>query len=710
MPADANAMHCLRQQQQQKQDVQAKAQPLKQPAQQSMPNSAKGTLPKADPPQAGISVTAMPAPSDAKQPIKPAEAQAKSAAANQASSEPSRWPGSRSQAAVADANAVHGVAAVVVRAGRSMSCSGSTAMRQHAAKKLTFQQLTLARKPHAGSATDGGKPAQSARQKPVGQAKSVEVGANSFQAVPESRLARHEVAEQVTDAVAASGTAAPSVPAAQAGPINHKGSGQSPQQQSTHQSEGVQQHVQPEGKGQRPKRADQQHGLQQQAAASQQAQGSSEQQWQVAISQLHTLAEKHSQDSQDNADASADGAASAGIAVQPDDHLVVRPLAVPTGQPNQSEVAISDVAGMPCKLQKAQADTSSAADQLPAMTHARQALQHSNQAAVSRPLHGNCQAVTQQQQQMLQSNTQQASPSAHAAMPPGCVAHPETSETAGKVPTTAAEADLISLFRAALHGYTGLTGLRQVMPQQRQQQGQTYGQTSEQGLGQRPRLDPIQELAGRLQGQGYKRKAPEEEPAQGSMHPGDGHGMRQGGASCKRQRLPTPELAKPGIQPAQTDMQSCSASMSPIKSLQVQETIHPTAYHTVGRAGAQPCGKAANVDAEFQILVKSAANARAGCGVAPAPAAEAGSEAAEAAALAGPAVVLPGAIDEGSEGQNDSQGQPRGLRLDLSSEEDPLLCTQRMPPSQGASLCCAAAVSSFLLSTCCFSSLPASKC
>jgi len=125
----------------------------------------------------------------------------------------------------------------------------------------------------------------------------------------------------------------------------------------------------------------------------------------------------------------------------------------------------------------------------------------------------------------------------------------------------------------------------------------------------------------------------------------------------------------------------------------MQETIHTTAAHTVGRAGAQPCVKPANTDAQFQVLAKSAADVRAGCGVA--PSAEAGTEVKEAAAVAGPAVVLPGAIDEASAGQDDSQGQPGGLRLDLSSEEDPLLCTQRMPPSQGESLCCAAAVGSF---------------
>ena len=696
LPAGASPMHCSLLQQ----GVKAKAQSA---TQQSMPNSAKGTLPKAVPQQAGTNVTAMPAQSTAKQPIKAAEAQATSAAANQASSEPSRWPGSCSQAAVADANAVHGVAAVVVRARQSKSCSGSSAMRQHAAKKLTFQQLTLAKKPHAGSGTGDGKPAQSARQISVGQAKSIEVGANGSPAVPESRPARQEVAEQATAAVAASGTAAPSVLAAQAGPINHKGSRQSPPQQSTHQIESVQQHVYPEGTGRQRERADQQHGLQQQAAAGEQADGSSEQQWEAAISQLHTLAEKHSQDSQDNADASADGAASAGVAVRPDNHLVVRPLAVPTGQPNQSEAAVPDMAGMPCKLQTAEGDTSSAADQAPATSHAKQAWKDSNQAAVSSALHSNPQAVTQQQQ-LPKANTQQASLLAHAAMP-GCVGQPETSGATGKVPAAPAEADAISLFRAALHGYTGLSGLRQVMRQQRQQQGQnsaegqarscaqTDGQTLEQGLGQGPMLDPIQELARRLQGQGQKRKAPEEEPAQGSMHPGTGHGMRHGGASCKRQRLPTPELAKSGIQPAQTDMQSCSASLSPIKGLQMQETIHPTAAHTVGRAGAQPCVKPANTDAQFQVLAKSAADVRAGCGVA--PSAEAGTEVKEAAAVAGPAVVLPGAIDEASAGQDDSQGQPGGLRLDLSSEEDPLLCTQRMPPSQGKSLCCAAAVGSF---------------
>ncbi|KAL0035738.1 hypothetical protein WJX77_000923 [Trebouxia sp. C0004] len=687
VPADASLMQPLQQQQQQREGVKAKAQPMKQLAQQSMPNSGKGTLPKAHPAQAGTNVTAMPAPSDAKQPIKPAEVQIKSAAANQASSEPSRWPGSCGQAGVADANAVHGVAAVVARARRSKSCSGSSAMRQHAAKKLTFQQLTLARKPHTGSASGDGKPAQSARQKPFGQAKRID--ANVSSAVPKSRLASQEVAEQATAAVAASGTAAPSASAAQAGPINHKASRQSAPQQRTHQTESFQQRVHPEGTGKRPARAVQQHGLQQQAAAAKQAEGSSEQQWQAAISQLHTLAEKHSQDSQDNGDASADGAASAGVEIRPDNQLAVRPLAVPTGQPNQSEATVSDMADMPCKLQTAQGDTSSAADQAPAMSHAKQALKGSNQAAVSGALHGNSQAVTQQQR-LPEANTQQASLLAHAVMP-GYVGVGQP-ETAGKVAAAPAGADPISLFRAALHGYTGHSGLRQVMPQQRQQQGQTSaegqargfaqtgGQSSEHGLGQGPRLDPDQDLACRLQGQGQKRKAPEEEPAQGSMHPGNGHGMWHGGASSKRRRLHTPDLAKSGIQPAQTDMQSCSASLSPIKGLQMHETV-PTAADTVGRAGAQPCVHPANTDARFQVLAKSAADAKAGCELM--PAAEAGTEAKEA--VAGPAVVLPGATDEASEGQDCSQGQPGGLRLDLSSEEDPLLCTQRMPPSQGGS-------------------------
>ncbi|KAA6425544.1 MAG: hypothetical protein FRX49_04441 [Trebouxia sp. A1-2] len=682
LPADASAMHCLQQRQRRQQSVKAKAQTIKQPAQQSMPNSAKGNLPKADPQQAGTNVTAMPAHSDAKQPIKPADAQAKPAAANQASSEPSRWPGSCSQAAVADANALHGVAAVVVRARRSKSCSGSTAMQQHAAKKLMFQQLTLARKPHADSAMGDGKPVQSARQKPLGQAKRIDAHVSST--VTESWLARQEVAEQAMAAMAASAMAAPLVPVAQASPINHKGSRQSALQQS------VQQHVHPEGTGQHPERADQQRGLQQKAAAGKQAEGSSEQQWQAAISQLHTLAEKHSQDSQDNADASADGAASAGIAVQRNDHLVVRPLAVTTGKFNQSEAAVPDVAGMPCKLQTAQVDTSSAADQVPAMAHAKDALNDSNPAAVSGALHDDSQAVTQQQR-LHKAKAQQASLSQYAAVA-GCVGQPETIETAGKASAAAAGPDIISLFRAALHGYPGLSELRQVMPQQRQQHGQnsaegqargfahTNGQISEQGLGQRPRLDPIPDIACRLQGQGQKRKAPEEEPAQGSMHPGHGHDMMDGGSSCKRQHLPAPELAKSGIQPAHTNVQPCSASLSPIKGLQMQEAVHPTAADTAGCARARPCVQPAKTDAQIQVLVKSASDARAGCGVA--PAAEVGSEATEAAAVAAPAVVVP---IEVSARQDDSQGQPGGLRLDLSSEEDLLLCTQRIPSSQGGS-------------------------
>ena len=53
-----------------------------------------------------------------------------------------------------------------------------------------------------------------------------------------------------------------------------------------------------------------------------------------------------------------------------------------------------------------------------------------------------------------------------------------------------------------------------------------------------------------------------------------------------------------------------------------------------------------------------------------------------AAAVATAAAV--GSDPPGSSSVEGSQAQQNGLRLDLSSEEDPLLCTQRLPSSQGA--------------------------
>ena len=658
----------------QQQHAEAKALSTGHPAELDRPNGPQPVPAIAHCQQAGTvlatkGATGKPAKSRCKPAVTAAAAQtgsaSASASAQQAMTVPNRWPGSCSQGVLVDANEVHGMAAVVVRARRATSCSGSSALRQHAAKKLTFRQLTLAGQPMAGCASGEGRAAQSVdkRHRQASLVKHSAPDAQASAAAAESRPKRQQSAGQVDIVTAASAQAARAKGAAAdtGNKLQQAHPGQS--QLNNDQLPSAQQH----------KSADQQRRPQQEEAVPEQAEGGSQQQWETAISQLHVLAEKHSQDSQDNANAGISSHA------QPTCKAEASPPAdVPEAWAHQTEAGFRDAAGKAAEMNSAQAQF--------ALVQAGPTTKVRDQAAVSSSLHSAAQTAPRQQQ-LPEANTQQGAVLASSARP-GWAGQPGTYQAVGHTAAAPARAEAGSVPKAARRDYTGFSHLKQVMRQQKQQQavhqcpsqgkGQTagqsqgltsksvHGQTSKQGKEQGSRQDQVQ---------GQKRKCAETEDAlqNCSVHAEEG--------SCKRPCLQAPQLARSGSLPAQADEQLCLVDASHIAGIPQQGAMRQGTAPTAELAGEHVCLNPSSTggrSAGAELLVNLAAGAAA--------MALPDAEVLTAAAVAEPVAIL-GIIEGGAKVQEASQGQAGVLRLDLSSEEDPLLCTQRMPSSQGWRSC-----------------------
>ncbi|KAL3148925.1 hypothetical protein ABBQ32_001791 [Trebouxia sp. C0010 RCD-2024] len=583
------------------------------------------------------------------------------------------WPGSCSQGPVADANRLHGIAAVAVPPRRSQSCSAGK--RQHTAKKLIFQQLSLAQQ---ANSSPGRAPATTAahrdavdvaKQQPVVAVKQTAAAVDGV-LVP--------LAE--THAKAADAGLAGKRPGRQAVAVRLAGSqGVSAARQDAKAAAALCQKEGPAASG------PEQHG----PAGSDgpcphpeadKASSGSQEQWETVISKLRRLAQKHSQDSQENA-----AAMDTDMTPEAGDMLEHRPV--------------------------------HADEQPPAHNRHPASLRSHLLHVACRPSH-----VEKLQQQV-------AVPGRPAAV------YPAVPGTAGQlqVPT-----DHPGIGAQALQGepvpkpstgnYTALSHAKGVMRQQKQQlletdplmdTGQkpgnsmimTASQAPLQHSWQAPNVKPEQ-LEGRQAEPAQKRKRLEAVVKPDGLGEGAAH-VPSAHLPCKKQRLSASghqrshSPAAQGCQSTERHSLVCSKRQtgaakpsSPVASDQGephQRIRAATVLNTAPMlrqlvAWAPECeanSECVGVRHNFQQLPCALPVAVEG-GQLPAASATVGVavkalvKEAAAGPLMGEAMVLPPAGQQ-DKSQAGSEPQQGGLRLDLSSEEDPLLCTQKVPSSQGNS-------------------------
>ena len=637
-----------------------------------------------------------------------------------------RWPGSCSQGTVADANHLHGVAAVVVRAQRSKSCSAGG--RQHTAKKLVFQQVSLAQQsslqgPDASAqafrvapATAAGSDAEAGAAR---QSAALKQAADAGMVAAPTRQARQEVGgpsggqtgadlaeAAVTAEPQAASNAKPGVPAAAAVSQQERSIASVSQQHKHAGSDGLGQHTEAD-KGS----------------------SGSQEQWKTAVSKLHSLAEKHSQDSQE--------------AVATDSASNTNPEGPGPWQEHRPAPA----------------------DEQP---HARKGDSATPGSHVP-PVAGKSRHVQRLQQQV-------AMPVARAAALLGAAGQPQAAVDNSSTGVQACEGELVS--KAGAEGYTGLSRLRALMRQKQKQQlgtdplmdtgqksvscvtaavglkqvqniatapqlGQQRPQQNTAEAAQRgqqhpqraPSMERTHQLGEALAEQGHKRKRLEA----GACDQVKPHStataspMASAQAPCKRQCLPvisthgshspaahecnnaerhslvygkrpvgaahpsavnvTPHPSGPpqagGDSASMHDRvpqiawpRGCEPNLAPALQHDSQQLppALPVASATGGKDSAAVA--AANVENAVKAAVRETAAAaqvlvgEAAGGVLPVMAAVGISLVGEAAGE-GPL------IGQQDRSQGGSEAQQGGLRLDLSSEEDPLLCTQKLPSSQG---------------------------
>ena len=637
-----------------------------------------------------------------------------------------RWPGSCSQGAVADANRLHGVAAVVVRAQRSKSCSAGG--RQHTAKKLVFHQVSLAQQSslpgtsaqalRAAPATAAGSDAKTgaARQSAASEeaADAGAVAASKCQARQEVfDLSGGQTGAKLAEAAVTSGPQAASnaragVPAA-AAVSQQAGSVASVSQRHKHAgSDGLGPHTEAD-KGST----------------------GSQDQWETAVSKLHSLAEKHSQGSQE------------GAAVDSARNISCEG----PGPWQEHRAAPADE----------QTNTRKGGSATPG-SHAP-------------PVAGKPRHVQGLQQQV-------AMPVAWTVALSDAAGQPQAPIDNSSTGVQACQGELLG--KAGQEGYTGLSRLRALMLQQKQKQKQQLGTDPLMDTGQNPSssgtvaagLKKVQNTAGAPQlGQQHPQQKTAGAPQREQQHPQRAASMERphplGEAfaeqGCKRKRLEAGACDQAAPLSAATALHMASAQ-APCKRqcLPVSSThsSHGPAAHGCNNAGrhslvygkrsadaaqpSSPTAPAKGGSASMHDRVPQVAWPR-GCepNLAPAlqhdsqqlapalPVASAtgGKDSAAAAAAnvenvvkavvhetaaaaatevlvgkaaggvppVGAAVGIPLVGEAAGEvplvGQQDrsqggSEAQQGGLRLDLSSEEDPLLCTQKLPSSQGTAPKC----------------------
>ena len=680
------------------------------------PMAAKHTLAAAHPSSAAApqqaEQTALPAKDDLET-LAGAAAASRQAVCRQRST---RWPGNCSQAISGDANDLHGVAAVVVRARRAKSCSATG--RQHTAKKLVFQQRRLAQQPslQTGAPTSAFNPQLTnspdsaakagSAYKPTLPLPAVMCAVHDHQQEPvhnrhqeSSLVGVHALASsqaRSTIAQASVKAAQASLPAAMPGALHTV-------TDATAAPALCQRHEAPSAPDQR--RTADQTDLQRQCThreaeqANAGSQGSQEQ-WETAINKLRRLAEKHSQDSQD--DPPAESAAG------------VDPRAAGTGEQRAVSAAAREDSVRPDHNLNPSAggpglQRQTAALKLPvAQTSAVSATGHPGQvppgkpsvtARVSRSIPvpkvytglSQSRALMRQQRQQVQA--------------------PESVQHTAQMPNADASA---------------VSGQVQKAEQQLQQPG------SNTLLCQQPEAQQGHQAVACTQGQqGHKRKWPEADPAaEGSPRAANPASAQM---PCKKQRLPVSSSKGPhsiaaddhrGAAPDMTlhSQQLAGASHAPSSLLPGQsaladgtgtDTSHENMPSQVVAwpvhcKPKQMSAQKPRLDLPPTALPKAAAvmakaataadSAFVGASAKQAAAAAVGSEAAalsaqaamvtvtggEVAAEAGRAEAAAVAVAEQQDrSQGGSEAPLAGFRLDLSSEEDPLLCTQRLPSSQG---------------------------
>ncbi|KAL3133448.1 hypothetical protein ABBQ38_007311 [Trebouxia sp. C0009 RCD-2024] len=587
-----------------------------------------------------------------------------------------RWPGSCSQGPVADANRLHGIAAIAVPPRRSKSCSAGK--RQHTAKKLIFQQLSLAQQASsspscrapAATAADRGA-VDVAEQQPVVAVKQTACAVGGM-AVPsadthakalEAGIAGKRLGRQTVEVrlAGSQGVSAARQDAKAAAALCQK---EGPA------ASGTEQHGPAGSDGQYPH------------PEADKASGGSQEQWETAISKLRRLAQKHSQDSHENA-----AAMDTATDMTPEAGALMEQRPVP------------------------------ADEQPPA--HNR------NPASLrSHLLHAACGPSRDEKLQQ-----QVAVPGRPAAM------HPALPGTAGQLqlPT-----DHPGIGAKALQGepapkpgpgdYTALSHAKGVMRQQKQQQlepdplpdtGQKPGSssmvlTAPQAPQQHPRQAPSmkpRQPGGRHAEHAQKRKRLEADAC--AVVKPQSAGEVAAHLPCKKQRLLAsghqrshPPAAQ-GYQSTERHSLVCgkrqTGAATPCDSgasdqggpqqregaATVQNTAPMPCQLVAWPPNCEPNPACVGIRHDSQQLPRALPVAVAvGVGHLPAASAAVGvsvkavvSQAAMGL-LMGEAMVLPpaGQQDKSQGGSEPHQG---GLRLDLSSEEDPLLCTQKLPSSQG---------------------------
>ena len=479
--------------------------------------------------------------------------------------------------------------------------------------------------------------------------------------------------------------------------------------------------------------AGQQQQRQQEDISLQQAEAGSQQLWEAAIDQLHSLAGKHSQDSQDNVDAACDPKA-VGATLYAQEGTTALEV---QGNRQQQAAVVQDARGKPAELAICQAGAAAAsAERMPCG-------QAASRQAEAAP----------QPQPATNHVLQESEQAGQESVPPGFALSGQggCEQTAEHAPVMLDRTEASGMVDAVQHSYTGLSRLRLVMRQRRQQPGQNKvqgqghsldqipgqlqaedqglisGQGQQQTLGhgpttrqvQTPHLSQLQEQElgqGHVQGQGQKRKCPDKDNDMGKQQRSDAQDLTSRGQRCKRQCLQAAELAKANSLPAHSarhtrpswlyssthPQQQGSAASKPAQQrdsaaaacLQVQPaSAFPNPQDAAPSVVSDPAGDnqlepgSCTLGMPAEAATTAAEVMQATGAVTTTTRAEPPAGAGTAAARATQDRLVARAGDRGSAGQEGSEGQQGGLRLDLSSEEDPLQCTQRLPSSQGAFLC-----------------------
>ena len=599
-----------------------------------------------------------------------------------------RWPGSCSQGAVADANHLHGVAAAAVRPHRSKSCSAGG--RQHTAKKLVFKQLSLAQPPFLQSSG----PVQ---------------GCNAFSTQAAASVAMCGTAQQpvvaLKQAVDASAVAAPKQQAGQ-GPVGVLLPSTAPTGVNLAEA-GVA--AVPHGvshtTSDTPAAAvSHQHGpagSDRQCTEADKANSGSQEQWETAVSKLSSLAQKHSQVSQDMGTA-----INTATDMLPESGAMQEHKSMPTDEQHLARKGGTAFLG---------------SGLLP--------VAHS-------PMHGK-----RLQQQVAAPGRSTAQVVALA----GTAGQLQVPINASSSITQASQG--APMPKVGAQGYTGLSRLRAIMRDQKQQQQQHRLETDPlKDTGSNPAVVPdlqqVQKLAEAPEQhsqqvismthrqpavvkakahqpgenshaeQGHKRKRLEADACDQVKPHSAGVALRMPAAKvpCKgqcisatsrershthaahgRQNIKAHSLVY-GKRPADAAQLSSQGAPDQSEPLQATSTLQnrvalvawPTRCEP-NQESAHPCDSRQLPLASPVVVAMGGGDALAAAAVAETAVKALTDEAATAGVVVGEAAVLPpgGQQDKSQGGSEPHQG---GLRLDLSSEEDPLLCTQKLPSSQGVQL------------------------